>query len=174
MGRRRRGGGTFSVINQTGAAFNYLGDPAFPVTTQLTFNPDMNLAIEDGTNPTSNLGQGGGSSSPDGGLSWDIPFTGLPIFATLTGTVNPLSVLLDLDGIGPGGLSAWNIVGGIVDLNGNPLTLGDNQNVIGDFDFANIYVEAERAPVPEPATLMLFGTGVAGLVARRRRAAKKA
>ena len=37
---------TFSVVNQTGA--NYLGDPAFPVTTQITFDANMNLAIEDG------------------------------------------------------------------------------------------------------------------------------
>ena len=61
---------TFSVVNQTGA--NYLGDPAFPVTTQITFDANMNLAIEDGTG-TSNKTQADGTS-PDGGLSWDIPF----------------------------------------------------------------------------------------------------
>ena len=55
---------TFSVVNQTGA--NYLGDPGFPVTTQITFNGNMNLAIEDGTSTSNKLRPT--VLLPDGGL----------------------------------------------------------------------------------------------------------
>jgi len=155
-------GGQFSVINQTGANSQA---PDFPVLTQLLFDADMNLAVTFGNAlGSANLTQAD-MTSPDAGLSWDSDIIGgrfVPILAVLTGSVSPL-LNVTLDG---GGL--WNIVGGLFTL---PGALGNGVDPIDDGETAIIYVEAQR--VPEPATMVIFATGVAGFFARRRIVAKR-
>ena len=43
-----------------------------------------------------------------------------------------------------------------------------------DRDYNDYVLTFETQPVPEPGTLLLFGAGMATLVAQRRRAARKA
>jgi len=76
------------------------------------------------------------------------------------------SIPIDIDGQAPGGL--WQIGFGTGGSNGDPNTLYFTDGINGEADglFGAI-------TVPEPFTLSLFGTGLAGAVALRRRRAKK-
>ena len=168
----------FSVVNQTGA--NWLGDPFYPVVSQLAFNADLTLMVLPGNvnltlNPTI-----GDATSRD-----SVPFVGaVPTQATLTGTVSPGVMSLDVNGdLNPnngsdGPIALWNILNGgaIVDVTGNTVVLGTGQAPIGEFGFINLYVQGEpvQSAIPEPATLLLFGSGAMGLLARRRRSQKNA
>ena len=61
----------------------------------------------------------------------------------------------------------------------NPAQLGQNLAIQlsavinGQADFDNVRLEANATPVPAPATILLFGTGLAGLVGTRMRKKKK-
>ncbi len=44
---------------------------------------------------------------------------------------------------------------------------------VNNFHIRSVGLEAGTSPVPEPATMMLFGTGLAGLIATRKRRLKK-
>ncbi len=160
--------GQFSVVNQTG--LNWLGDPAFPVVDQITFNGDLTLSVDPG--PVV-LTPGAGLSLNIDGISYDSdPFAmGGPTGATLTGTVSPGVVTLDLNGNLAGGQSLWNIVGNaITDISGNPVVFAALAN--DGTDLQVLYVDAEPVAAPEPAALLLIGAGLAGLVVRRRMLAK--
>jgi hypothetical protein len=163
--------GQFFVVNQTGP--NYLGDPAFPVNTQLLFdgNSDLTLTV-DGVPLTLNPNVGDPNSFDSDTV--DTATTPL-LLAVLTGTVTPLQVMVDLDGGGPNPAGLWNLLNGqIVDSAGQQVQLSGQP--IADLAFINLFVEATpvAAEVPEPATMFLVGSGLAGLVARRRRRAARA
>ena len=160
------GVGQFSIVNQTGA--NYQGDPSFPVVDQITFNGDLTLTVVPNGPATLTL-NALDNISYDSGQYADP----LPTSASLTGTVSPLSVMVDLDGFGGNPATLWNILTGVItDINGATVVLGANGLNFGDL--ALLYVDAApaRQAVPEPGTMLLIGTGAAALLARRWRARK--
>lgn len=61
----------------------------------------------------------------------------------------------------------WLNADGLLDVTIN-LTNNDGDADLG-LDHSRLYGTATTAPVPEPATMLLFGTGVVGLVGMRRK-----
>jgi hypothetical protein len=61
----------------------------------------------------------------------------------------------------------------------NPAQLGQNlaiqmsAAINGQVAFDNVRLDANAAPVPVPTTMLLFGTGIAGLAGTRLRRKKK-
>jgi hypothetical protein len=165
--------GKFSVVNQTGA--NTTND--FPFTDLLTFDTlNLDVLLGDGTTHdinvkgdlTVNLNSLDTKTYPTAGDT-----SGLPMSGTLTGTiVLPLGPVTLFSSTHPEWNGSFTITSN--QLFGNLIIdVFPSINSFGDSDL--IFVEAEpvAAAVPEPATLILVGTGLTGALVRRRRAQVK-
>ena len=86
----------------------------------------------------------------------DLPFFALP-YPLLDGASVPATTLFNLTGLTPGSAYSGSFSFFEIGADGIPQTL-----ISRDFEIA--------APVPEPATLLLTGTGLAFALVRRRRA----
>jgi hypothetical protein len=159
--------GVFSIQNLTGGVLT----PDFPFVTQLVFENlllDVTFCCEELPGPDSFIPLFPNVNDFDSALI-PLPANGpFPDFAVLTGNMAPALNVMDYLG------NFWNIVGGIFH---DPLD-GSASTPLANGDFALIYVNADLVPqgpgeVPEPATLMLFGTGILGLIAARRRMAAR-
>ena len=81
---------------------------------------------------------------------------------------NGQEVAVDIEGLTPGNIGSWsidstnNIVSFLVDISGTGLLTGDEIAFHWGMTCANDVIEGS-APVPEPSTMLLFGTGFLGL-----------
>jgi len=148
--------GTISIINQTGTD----STDDFPVTDLLTFNA-VNLTEFSLTLPDFEVNLNSLDS-----FNWTI-FG--PIIAELSGSVVPTGLVSLFSGTNAAWNGQWNIISGnLVGPDGlSPIAFALDENSF--WETALIYVEAEAA-VPEPMTVGLFATGMAGLLLRRRAA----
>jgi hypothetical protein len=155
--------GQFDITNGTGPNSTPFPDTTFPIVTQLALS-GLSLTVHFTDGSTSVFGPAyfslaldgesmNGSPIPIGGLN------PLPTSATLTGNLSPLAITLN-DG------TTTTILPGFT------ATIlpdaGSRTLVDGDLAIIMTNTGSTTAPVPEPATIVLVGLGVAGAMRRRR------
>lgn len=91
---------------------------------------------------------------------------------------NGQEVAVDTNDLTPGNTGSWsidstnNIVSFLVDISGTDLLIGDEIAFHWGMTCANDVIEGS-APVPEPATMLLFGSGLIGLAMIGRKKFRK-
>jgi len=160
--------GSFDITNETGANAVALGDPAdFPVDSAVNLS-SLSLVVNFSDGSSSTFGSAYFTLAADG-LSFNggaIPVGGAnprPTSATLTGTFSPLSLTL-FDASTVSILSGFSTT--ITPSSGRTLLDGDSALIVAT-------TSDTTPPVPEPTTLVLFGTGLAGLASRKKQQMKQ-
>lgn len=145
----------FFIVNQTGPNSSIFPDPTWPISDSLNLS-SLSLAVTDGSGTTV-YGSGFFSLDPDG-LSWSGPIVLDPntiVSAVLTGTLSPTTFMLN-DG------------STVTALPGFTATINDPSGFV-DGEFAIIYATPVGPTTPEPATLVMVGSGLLGMLGLRRR-----
>jgi hypothetical protein len=144
----------FTVANLTGdpSAGGFAVPPTFPVTTSLTFKNSSLVLVSGVSSQTVDLGDIG----PGFFSSSDLEFADTVAFSSATFTATLDATALQLDGGRTFVVSSELISTLLSPSSGDTLTAGT--------DFAYINVTGDLAPVPEPASYLLFGTMLFGTI----------
>jgi len=146
----------FNIINQTGPNSTAFPDPTWPVSNSINLS-SLSLLVTDSGGGTTTFGSGFFSLEPDG-LSYAGPTvssTNTYVTATLTGTLSPTALTLNTG-------ATVNVLSTFTATISDPSGLADG-------DYAIIYATPVGPTIPEPATLVMVGSGLLGILAARRR-----